>query len=920
MRGTNDGRAVVPLCGINAEHSTSRSAGSDSESAAFPRTSKSNQQVMKNKKNLMRKTLLSLTAGVACIAGSLTTASADTIIVPVNQTWRWMDASSGTLCLDGTGWQAPGFDDSAWGGPDAGGFTGGENTPATLTALTGLLGTTNLPAPPANSGSPAYFRTHFNPGPTNNLSLILSNRYDDQIVFYINGTRVGAFNHAANPETCTISTESGGEAVSWVVLTLTPAQLGGILLPNTDNVLAVSVHQNATTSSDMVMVCAVSSTTAAPPPVVGAIPFGASGSTNFTFDGAPPAQQWSTRLWPGGNTDIGDEGSLATAAMTNDVSIITDALVTGSGDPPTDNNRSLWVATPGYIATRPTGVAYGGILATLTNISATTFSGIGINYTLTVNNTQTTSEQIAGHLVFWSTSGTPGTWTQITALHDQASELVNGTYPKSATVDLSTAPFTPGGKLYILWVDDNAINLSPDAANEIDNVQFTTLNPTPPTFCNQATDPTNRTVVQCASTTLSAPVCAGFPAPTLQWFHGASPITGATNSSYTIASMTSADAGTYHLNAVNVNGNSNSHTATITYQAAPSFALIRALVNVTNPTETTLSFNLAVDTNTVDPFSFTVQTRTAPPVPLNSVSAEVVNGTNVVLTTDPVQEGIDYDVVTVTSPHSLCPDGTISGTFPVFQAQPLVSLGQSWHYLDNDVDPGASWFTAGFDDSAWKQGAGPFDAKKAAGGTAGFNCRDVTLYGLGAVGSCLSLSNSAGFETTNCFFRTHFNYSGTPASARLLFHGKLDDTAYIYLNGTEVWRVGASLTNGTMRQVYGTNYGGFRTVGDTEGQDSIELLAPAGLITGNNLLAVQLIQESGTSSDLTMGLEVDEVLSTVHPKLLLSNDGFDNIISWGAGTLETSSKPTGPWTTVSPVANPYTLTNGPGNHFYRVKR
>jgi len=263
-------------------------------------------------------------AALTCLAASLTPARAQIdIVIPVNQVWKYMATADDTnFCLNGTGWETTGYNDSAWpSGP--GGFTGGEDTAATLTSLSGLLNTTSLPPPSLSSGRPQYFRTHFNLGATNGLSLIVSNRYDDQAVFYINGTRVGHFNHPADPEVCTITTASGGEATTWALIILSPAQLGGILHSGTDNVLAVSVHQNNAASGDMVFVCALSSTTnAISPPQPGPIPYGPAGSTNLTFDAAPPVQQWSTRTWYGSASDITDMAALDTAARTNVAALI----------------------------------------------------------------------------------------------------------------------------------------------------------------------------------------------------------------------------------------------------------------------------------------------------------------------------------------------------------------------------------------------------------------------------------------------------------------------------------------------------------------------------------------------------------------------------------------------------------------------
>jgi hypothetical protein len=188
---------------------------------------------------------------IMAMAGQMTSALAQhTNVFPNTNVWKYMATASDTsFCLNGTGWETAAYDDSSW--PSApGGFTGGETSAAALVGVT----TTSLPAPTPSQGRPQYFRTHFSVGPVSGLSLILSNRIDDQAVFYLNDTRVADYRHPDDPETCIPGGAGGDEATVWVVITLTAQQLAGILHAG-DNVLAVSVHQNATGSSDMVFVC-----------------------------------------------------------------------------------------------------------------------------------------------------------------------------------------------------------------------------------------------------------------------------------------------------------------------------------------------------------------------------------------------------------------------------------------------------------------------------------------------------------------------------------------------------------------------------------------------------------------------------------------------------------------------------------------
>ncbi len=230
-------------------------------------------------------------------------AAAASLIIPTNQTWRYIVPTSTTFCLNGTGWETTGFDDSTWAGPSPGGFTGGETTAATVTSLAGWLNTTTLPAPNGATiqGTPYYFRTHFNLATTNGLTLLFTNRVDDQAVWYINGIRVAQVSHLNDPEVCPPGGTGGGEATTNFVFVLTPAQLGGIVVPG-DNVLAVSVHQNAVGSSDLVFGTSMTGDIASPDSLLTITnsPTNATvaerGSVTFTVgaSGSPQAYYWQS--------------------------------------------------------------------------------------------------------------------------------------------------------------------------------------------------------------------------------------------------------------------------------------------------------------------------------------------------------------------------------------------------------------------------------------------------------------------------------------------------------------------------------------------------------------------------------------------------------------------------------------------------
>ncbi|MDB6032452.1 MAG: CotH protein [Verrucomicrobiales bacterium] len=156
-----------------------------------------------------------------------------TNLLPISATWRY-DQSGTDL---GTVWTAPGFNDSAW--PSGPGLLAVEDCnclPEPIrTTLT--LGRTTY-----------YFRTAFNyAGDPSSASLQLSHVIDDGAVVYLNGVEIWRIGLAAGPVTY-------GTFASRLVTDGVyegPFTVPATSLVQGTNVLAVEVHQNGATSSDI---------------------------------------------------------------------------------------------------------------------------------------------------------------------------------------------------------------------------------------------------------------------------------------------------------------------------------------------------------------------------------------------------------------------------------------------------------------------------------------------------------------------------------------------------------------------------------------------------------------------------------------------------------------------------------------------
>jgi hypothetical protein len=674
-----------------------------------------------------------------------------------------------------------------------------------------------------------------------------------------------------------------------------------------------------------------------------AISVGAGGSAILTFDALPAVGDFSTLTIAGGSGDAYDPD---VDIQTHAASTINVALGQSATVPISANALARWHSTSFFLMTPPTGVRCTVLMATLVNDSGADQPKLVINYSLGANDAAgtTRTEETPGHAVYYSLDGT--TWTRIPGLNSAAPPDDIG--PKSAEVTL-TSSWLAGSTMHVLWLDDNAVADRNNAGTEeggytIDNLQFLFSVVAP--VITQDPAPTT-TVGERGTLTLSILESGG---TSVKWFKGATQVangtscenghsrtvSGATTATLTIAGATPADAGTYHAEVSNNAGTDISANASVTVNADMVAPKVLYSFCGATPNEFIVVFSEPM-------FDSCGPVGTGPITDIGNWNIEHTDGTplgasgvtNMGFFTDQTVVGF-----TTTNPRDPAktvriewiiplPDASVAlnevpagSTLVLCNTNELLSLNANWRYNDEDVDPGATWKDTGFVDTGapWETGAGPFDAKRDAGilhANGLDDCRAMTLYGLGAVGTCLNLQSPVTMTNLiTSYFRTHFNFSGTPSSAVIVIEGKVDDGAVVYLNGAEVWRISvpAAQTHTTLAS---------RTVGDTDPQDAILLGAPASLISGDNVLAVELHQVNLTSSDLTMGLKVSQ-LTSVPPLLLrIVNNGDGTVtITWpGGGALHSTTSITTPrpWPVVTGATSPHTTSHSGTQRFYEIQ-
>jgi hypothetical protein len=188
--------------------------------------------------------------------------------------------------------------------------------------------------------------------------------------------------------------------------------------------------------------------------------------------------------------------------------------------------------------------------------------------------------------------------------------------------------------------------------------------------------------------------------------------------------------------------------------------------------------------------------------------------------------------------------GLLALSAPESGAVDLISSGATWNYLDDGSDPGSAWKETGFDDSLWPPGPAQL----------GYGDGDeATLVGGGPVGNR--------FITT--FFRHTYNVADPGSIAGLSLRILRDDGAVVFLNGTEVFRT--NMPGGSIDSLSRA----VLAIGLADELVFHEMaLNPAMLVTGNNLLAVEIHQVSPTSTDISFDLELVTASAQPTPSLV----------------------------------------------------
>ncbi|MGE9293065.1 MAG: LamG-like jellyroll fold domain-containing protein [Puniceicoccales bacterium] len=184
-----------------------------------------------------------------------------------------------------------------------------------------------------------------------------------------------------------------------------------------------------------------------------------------------------------------------------------------------------------------------------------------------------------------------------------------------------------------------------------------------------------------------------------------------------------------------------------------------------------------------------------------------------------------------------------------------IAAGSTWSYLDDGSDQGTAWTAIDFDDATWSTGVAQLG------------------YGGNGEATTISYGNDGNDKHITYYFRQSFEVETASDVAGLLFKVLRDDGVIVYLNGHEVVR-----DNMPAGAINSETHSSEIISGDDE-NTFYEFHVPAYyLVDGTNVVAAEIHNRDGTSSDLSFDLslilvgELDENAATFTEDSLTADD------------------------------------------------
>ena len=181
----------------------------------------------------------------------------------------------------------------------------------------------------------------------------------------------------------------------------------------------------------------------------------------------------------------------------------------------------------------------------------------------------------------------------------------------------------------------------------------------------------------------------------------------------------------------------------------------------------------------------------------------------------------------------------------------LINYNSSWKYLANGSNQGTAWRATAFNDATWPTGTAAFG------------------YGTSGITTTVSFGNNNKKKYITTYFRKTISIADASLFNSFTLNLKRDDGAVVYINGTERFR--SNMPTGTIS---------FNTKASSEATDngtSIQTttLSAGSLVTGTNVIAVEIHQAANNGPDLFFDLQLNGT-SDVTPPIVSNYSPADN--------------------------------------------
>lgn len=186
-------------------------------------------------------------------------------------------------------------------------------------------------------------------------------------------------------------------------------------------------------------------------------------------------------------------------------------------------------------------------------------------------------------------------------------------------------------------------------------------------------------------------------------------------------------------------------------------------------------------------------------------------------------------------------NNTTGWNFSIASPEPepiLVAAGASWKYLDNGTNQGTAWKDAAFNDVTWAEGNAELG------------------YGDGDETTIIKYGSSSSSKYITTYFRKSISVANASLYSSYTLNVRRDDGVVIYINGAEKFR--SNMPTGTITYTTLTP-----NAASDDGDVWQTFTLPAGsLVTGTNVIAAEIHQNTPGSSDVSFDLELKTTNST----------------------------------------------------------